>query len=61
MIDMKLQRQGDLIHMFFKVTTEPFDGLYWDGVELLVFLRGEIIEFYTYRDLCEFIDGFSEA
>lgn len=61
MINMKLQRHGDLIRMAFKVTTEPFDGLNWDGEELLVFLRGKVIEFYTYRDLCEFIDGFADA
>jgi len=61
MIDIKLQRQYDLIRMLFKVTTEPFDNLDWDGEELFVFYRGEIIGRYPYRDLCEFIDGFSEA
>jgi len=61
MHDSTLQCQGDLIQSFFKRTTEPFDDLQWDGVQLLVFLRGRIIEIYAYRDLCEFIDGFAEA
>ena len=38
-----MQHQYDLIYSFFKTTTEPFDGLEWDGKILNVWLNEKII------------------
>ncbi|MDA8014698.1 MAG: hypothetical protein MPK09_03670 [Gammaproteobacteria bacterium] len=56
---MQLQRQIDAIFRFFKTTTEPYDDLDWNGVDLLVFLNDRVIEKYAYADLAEIIPGFS--
>jgi len=56
MRDSTLQRQGDLIHMFFKVTTEPFDGLHWDGEELHL-----LVEFRYYRNVDAYLQHVGET
>jgi hypothetical protein len=55
-MEMKLQKDYDLIYSFFKTTTEPFDDLEWDGKTLNVWLNEKIIERYTYKDLIELIN-----
>jgi hypothetical protein len=50
-----LQRDYDLIHRWFKTTTEPYDKLDWDGTTLHVLLRDKVVEQYTYSDLKRFI------
>ncbi|MDA8003042.1 MAG: hypothetical protein MPL62_17305 [Alphaproteobacteria bacterium] len=56
---MKLQRQYDAIHRFFKTTTESYDDLDWNGDVLHVLLNDRVIERYTHADLAEIIPGFS--
>lgn len=58
MEQMRLQKQYDLIHAYFKVTTEPFDCLAWDGQELIVYLEGVEIEKYSLGDLQTMIKDF---
>jgi len=60
MIDIKLQRQYNLIYRTFKNSTPAFDDLEWDGENLYVVLKGMTIETYTHADLCEIIYGFSD-
>lgn len=36
-------------------TTEYFDEWNWDGRELLIYLKGKVIERYSYRDVIEFL------
>jgi hypothetical protein len=54
----ELQNQYNLIHSFFKTTNEPYDYLNWSGEKLLVFLKGKIIEQYTFNDLKSIIEDF---
>lgn len=55
---MRLQYQWNKIHRFFKTTSEPYDHLDWDGDTLHVWLNDDIIETYSYNDLCEIIEDF---
>jgi hypothetical protein len=57
-MEIDLQKQYDLIHSYFKTTTEPYDELDWDGDTLLVLLENKIIEKYSYEELKEIIDEF---
>ena len=57
-MEVDLQKQDDLIHSYFKTTTEPFDELDWDGDTLLVLSNGKIIEKYSYEELKEIIEEF---
>ena len=47
----KLQLQYDKIYSYFKRTTEAFDSLEWDGKNLFVWNKGEIIERYSSKKL----------
>ena len=49
------QLQYDLIYSYFKVTTESFDFLEWDGKILNVWNNRMIIEKYRLKDLEEII------
>lgn len=51
----KLQLQYDQIYSYFKKTTEPFDFLEWDGKNLLVWNKGEIIEQYSLKKLAKLV------
>lgn len=53
--EYQLNKQLDLIQSWLKDTTEPFDSWDWDGKELLIFLNGEVVERYSYKQLKEFI------
>jgi len=55
---MTVQKEHDLICRYFKVTTEPYDDLEWDGETLQVWYGSEVIEKYTRSDLCAIVDGF---
>jgi len=44
-----LQSQYDKIYYYFKVTTEPFDFLEWDGDILQVWKDNKIIETYSLK------------
>jgi hypothetical protein len=57
-MEVDLQKQYDLIHSYFKTTTEPYDELDWDGDTLLVLLDNKVIEKYSYEDLKELIEEF---
>lgn len=46
-----LQTQYEKIYSYFKITTEPFDFLEWDGKILNVWNNNKIIEIYKYKDL----------
>lgn len=56
---MKLDRQDNLIHRYFRTTTDWYDDLEWDGKVLYVCLEGATIETYTYADLVEIIPDFN--
>ena len=56
---MDWEKQYNLIHEFFKTTTEYYDDLQWDGLTLEVWWNDLVIERYNYSDLCEIIEGFS--
>lgn len=47
--------QYDQIYSYFKKTTEPFDFLEWDGKNLLVWNKGEIIEQYSLKKLAKLV------
>lgn len=53
--EYQLNKQLDLIQSWLKDTTESFDSWDWDGKELLIFLNGEVVERYSYKQLKEFI------
>jgi hypothetical protein len=55
-MEIKLQKDYDLIYSFFKTTTEPFDDLEWDGKILNVCLNEKLIERYNCKDLRELIN-----
>jgi hypothetical protein len=55
-MEIKLQKDYDLIYSFFKTTTEPFDDLEWDGKILNVWLNEKLIERYNCKDLRELIN-----
>jgi len=55
---LDIQTPSDSISRFLHYTTEPFDDWDWDGEELIIILKNEIIERYTYNDLKEFIQDF---
>lgn len=55
---MDCERQYNFIHRFFKLTTEPYDTLDWDGKTLQIILNNEVIEIYDYKALCEIINDF---
>jgi hypothetical protein len=59
-METTLQKQYDLIYRFFKNTTEPFDDLDWDGELLNVFFENKIVETYSYKDMCDLIEGLSD-
>lgn len=50
-----VQEQYDKIVRFFRVTTEPYDDLEWNGEVLEVVQDNITIERYTCQDLCEVI------
>jgi len=50
-----IQQQYDIICQYFKSTTEPFDELDWDGINLIVLLKNVEIEQYLLSDLQELI------
>lgn len=52
---MSNQELLDKISFWFARTTECFDEWDWDGIELLIYLQGKIIERYSYRDIMEFL------
>jgi len=52
---MNTQDLLDKISFWLARTTEYFDEWNWDGNELLIYLKGKIIERYSYRDLMEFL------
>lgn len=47
----KLQIGYDLIHSYFKTTTESFDFLEWDGISLQVWKDNDVIEVYGLKGL----------
>ena len=51
----KIQSQYDKIYSYFKSTTEPFDFLEWDGKNLVVWNKGEIIEQYSSKKLAKLV------
>jgi hypothetical protein len=51
----KIQSQYDKIYSYFKSTTEPFDFLEWDGKNLVVWYKGEIIEQYSLKKLAKLV------
>jgi hypothetical protein len=51
---MKLQNEYDTIYSFFKNTQPAFDELDWDGEELKVIYKNEVIE--TYLIECEVLN-----
>jgi len=52
---MSNQELLDKISFWLTRTTEYFDEWDCDGDELLIFLKGKIIERYSYRDMMEFL------
>ncbi len=57
-MELDIQQQYDLIHSYFKTTTDSYDELDWDGETLLVILDDVVIEIYTYSDLNLMIENF---
>lgn len=55
-----LQAQYDLIHSYFKTTTEPYDFLEWDGRTLKVWFEDCVVENYEYADLGTFIPDWGQ-
>jgi len=51
----KIQSQYDKIYSYFKSTTEPFDSLEWDGKNLVVWHKSEIIEQYSSKKLAKLV------
>ena len=51
----KIQLQYDKIYSYFKSTTEPFDFLEWDGKNLVVWNKAEIIEQYSLKELAKLV------
>jgi hypothetical protein len=51
----KIQSQYDKIYAYFKSTTEPFDFLEWDGKNLVVWNKSEIIEQYSSKKLAKLV------
>lgn len=43
------------IYFWLVRTTEYFDDWNWDGNELLIYLKGKIIERYSCPDVMEFL------
>ena len=52
------QRELDIIQSWLSDTTEPFDDWDFNGEELLILLKGNIIERYTKEEMVNFIKGF---
>lgn len=52
-----MQRQLDIIQSWLSDTTEPFDDWDYDGDELVILLRGNIIERYAKEEMEIFIEG----
>jgi hypothetical protein len=52
------QRELDIIQSWLSDTTEPFDDWDFNGEELLILLKGNIIERYTKKEMVNFIKGF---
>jgi len=50
---MKIQEEYDIIYPFFEDTQPAFDELDWDGEELKVIYKNEVIETYSREDLIE--------
>lgn len=48
---MDQQEKLDLIQYWLSQTTEEFDDWYYDGEELIIILRGKIIERYDNESL----------
>jgi len=51
----KIQLQYDKIYSYFRRTTEPFDFLEWDGKNLVVWNKAEIIEQYSLKELTKLV------
>jgi hypothetical protein len=51
----KIQLQYDKIYSYFRFTTEPFDFLEWDGKNLVVWNKAEIIEQYSLKELAKLV------
>jgi hypothetical protein len=51
----KIQLQYDKIYSYFRCTTEPFDFLEWDGKNLVVWNKAEIIEQYSLKELAKLV------
>jgi len=51
----KIQLQYDKIYSYFRRTTEPFDFLEWDGKNLVVWNKAEIIEQYSLKELAKLV------
>ncbi len=52
------QKKLNLIRKWLSDTTEPFDEWDFDGKELILLLKHQIIERYSKEDIKNFIKGF---
>ncbi|GAB6283429.1 MAG: hypothetical protein STSR0008_21960 [Ignavibacterium sp.] len=52
------QRKLDSIHSWLSDTTEEIDDWDYDGIELLIFLKGVVIERYSNTEIKDFIKDF---
>ncbi len=54
---VEMQRQLDVIQSWLFETTEPFDDWDYDGEELVILLKGNIIEIHAKEEMKIFIKG----
>ncbi|MBN2571837.1 MAG: hypothetical protein JXA68_06885 [Ignavibacteriales bacterium] len=52
------QRELDIIQYWLSDTAEPFDDWDYNGEELVLLLKGNIIERYTKEEMANFMKGF---